>query len=92
MLTKIVMLNIFMETMMMIPFPAYSYKYKVQKNSVSLKYNNVNVFTITFNEFNVPFLNKCTVFIYSTKVVTDPKLVNGSACYFYEFIITLYYY
>ncbi len=31
MLTKIVMLNIFMETMMMIPFPAYSYKYKVQK-------------------------------------------------------------
>ncbi len=35
---------------------------KSQKNSIYLKYNfynNVNVFTITFDQFNAPLLNKC---------------------------------
>ncbi len=51
---------------------------KVQKNSIYNKsFVTINVFTVTFDQFNVPLLNKSSNLI-SSKILTDLKPLNGS--------------
>ncbi len=51
---------------------------KVQKNSIYNKsFVTIHVFTVTFDQFNVPLLNKSSNLI-SSKILTDLKPLNGS--------------
>ncbi len=57
---KTVLLNIFVETMIRYFFQIFFYQYKVQKNSIDLKYKYlmhfniiINVFNATFNQFSL---------------------------------------
>jgi len=37
----------------------------------------INVFTVTFEQFNASLLNKSICFFYFLKKMTDPKLLNA---------------
>ncbi len=76
MLKTDVLLNIFVETDI---FLGFIDEYKLQKNSIYLKYffcKIINVFTLFFDQFNVSLENKIINFN-----CTDLKLLNG-----YEYI------
>ncbi len=58
-------------------FSGYFDKYKFQKNSVYLNYKSfVNVFAVTFDEFNASLLNKTINSV--GKYLSDPKRLNSS--------------
>lgn len=45
---------------------------------IEISYNIINVFTLTFDQYNTYLLNICIHFFSFFKLLTDPKRVNGS--------------
>ncbi len=71
MLKIVVLLHILVETVIIVLFSGLINELKVQKNSSYLKYksNNIiiNVFTVTFEQFNASLLNKSIHLFKKTK-------------------------
>jgi len=70
MLKTVVLLHIFVETLIHF-FSGFFDEWKVQKNSIYLKYKFLYnyAFTVTFDQFNVSWLNTSTIVHPKMKII-----------------------